>query len=68
MKTDTDEGRLFTILQAMEYLGCGKKKIYQLHRDGQIDMRKLGHSTRITEASLHRLVNQLPRRQPGDKP
>lgn len=62
MKTDTDEGRLFTILQAMEFLGCGKKKIYQLHRDGKIDMVKLGHSTRVTEASLRRLVNELPRK------
>jgi hypothetical protein len=26
------------------------------------DMRKLGHSTRVTEASLRRLVNELPRK------
>jgi len=62
MKTDTDEGGLLTILQAQEFLGCGKKKIYQLHREGRLDLRKLGHSTRVTEASLRRLVNELPRK------
>ena len=63
MKTDTDtDGGLLSILQAMEYLNCGKKKIYQLGRDGKIDMLKLGHSTRVTEASLRRLVNELPRK------
>jgi excisionase family DNA binding protein len=46
----------------MEYLNCGKKKIYQLHRAGKIDMVKLGHSTRVTEASLRRLINELPRK------
>jgi excisionase family DNA binding protein len=59
--TDTDGG-LLSILQAMEYLNCGKKKIYQLHRAGKIDMVKLGHSTRVTEASLRRLINELPRK------
>jgi excisionase family DNA binding protein len=59
--TDT-EGGLLSILQAMEYLNCGKKKIYQLHRDGKIDMVKLGHSTRVTEASLRRLISELPRK------
>jgi excisionase family DNA binding protein len=66
MKTDTDGG-LLSILQAMEYLNCGKKKIYQLHRDGKIDMVKLGHSTRVTEASLRQLINELPRKASGEK-
>jgi excisionase family DNA binding protein len=67
MKTDTEDGGLLTILQAMEFLNCGKRKIYQLSREGRIDMVKLGHSTRVTEASLRRLVNELPRRASGEK-
>jgi Helix-turn-helix domain len=61
------EGGLVSIAQAMAFLKCGKKKIYQLGRDGKIDMRKLGHSTRVTEASLRRLVNELPRRGAAEK-
>jgi excisionase family DNA binding protein len=62
MDTHTDEGRLLSVTQACEYLHCGKKKLYQLHKAGKVDMRKLGHSTRVTEASLRRLVNDLPRK------
>ena len=61
------EGGLVSVAQAMAFLKCGKKKIYQLGRDGKIDMRKLGHSTRVTEASLRRLVSELPRRGVGEK-
>ena len=60
-----DEGRLLSVAQAMAYLNCGKKKLYQLNRAGLIDMVKLGKSTRVTEASLRRLVNELPRRGKG---
>jgi excisionase family DNA binding protein len=63
VKTDTDtDGGLLSVLQAMEFLRCGKKKIYQLGREGKIDLVKLGHSTRVTEASLRRLISELPRK------
>jgi excisionase family DNA binding protein len=62
MDTLADEGRLLSVAQACEYLRCGKKKLYQLQKAGKVDMRKLGHSTRVTEASLRRLVNELPRK------
>jgi len=62
MDTRTGDGGLLSISQAMLFLNCGKKKLYQLNREGRIDMVKLGHSTRVTEASLRRLVNELPRK------
>jgi excisionase family DNA binding protein len=62
MDTTIDEGRLLSVAQACERLRCGKKKLYELSRTGKIEMVKLGHSTRVTEASLRRLVNELPRK------
>lgn len=56
------EGSLLTIRQACEFLNCGKKKLYRLDEAGQIEMVKLGNSTRVTEVSLRRLVSELPRR------
>ena len=63
MDTRADDGGLLSISQAMLFLKCGKKKLYQLNRDGKIDMVKLGHSTRVTEASLRRLIDALPRQR-----
>ena len=65
-KTEVDGG-LYTVMQAASFLHCGKKKVYELARDGQIDMVKLGHSTRVTEASLRKLISELPRRGPAEK-
>jgi excisionase family DNA binding protein len=58
------EGSLLTVRQACELLNCGKKKLYDLDKAGQIEMVKLGYSTRVTEVSLRRLVSELPRRTP----
>ena len=55
------EGRLLSVPQAAEFLSCGKTKIYSLHKAGKIEIVKLGHSTRVTEASLRRLIEELPR-------
>ena len=63
MDTRADDGGLLSISQAMARLQCGKKKLYQLNREGRIDMVKLGHSTRVTEASLRRLIDALPRQR-----
>ena len=57
-----DDDRLLSVAQACDYLRCGKKKLYQLHRAGLLEMVKLGHSTRVTETSLRRLINELPRK------
>ena len=55
------DGRLLSISQAAEFLSCGRTKVYSLHRQGKIEIVKLGHSTRVTEASLRRLIEELPR-------
>jgi excisionase family DNA binding protein len=60
---DEDSG-LLTVAQACRFLKVSKKKLYKLDREGLIEMRKLGHTTVITEASLRRLINELPQRAP----
>jgi len=51
-------------MSTSKLLNCGKKKLYDLDKAGQIEMVKLGYSTRVTEVSLRRLVSELPRRTP----
>ena len=60
--TIADEGRLLSVAQACERLRCGKKKLYALAKAGQIEMLKLGSSTRIPEASVRKLIAELPRK------
>lgn len=62
MDTSVDwiEGGLLTVTQACKFLNCGKKKLYRLYRADKIQMVKLGHSTRVTESSLRRLIGNLP--------
>ena len=62
MDTRADEGGLLSISQAMTMLRCGKKKIYALHRSGQLELVKLGSSTRVPKASITRLIDELPRK------
>jgi len=61
------EGGLVSVAQACQYLRVGKKKLYALHRNGQLEMLKLGSSTRIPIASLQRLIKELPQREPLKK-
>lgn len=60
MRTTKPEG-LLTVKQAAAFLHCGVKKIYELAKADKIKLVKVGHSTRITEASLHRMIGELPR-------
>ena len=48
---------------AARMIGVGRTKLYELIASGEIEVIKLGKSTRITTASLHKLVMQ--RRAPG---
>lgn len=52
---------LLTVNQAAALLNSSRKKIYQLVRADKINMIKLGRSTRITAASVHRLIGEPPR-------
>lgn len=48
--------RLISVRQARAALSCGKTTVYKLIADGTLEVRKLGRSTRITVASIDRLV------------
>ncbi|MFN4135190.1 MAG: helix-turn-helix domain-containing protein [Novosphingobium sp.] len=41
---------------AARMIGVGRTKLYELIASGEIQVIKLGKSTRITTASLHELV------------
>ena len=41
---------------AARMIGVGRTKLYELIASGEIEVVKLGKSTRITTASLHELV------------
>ena len=41
---------------AARMIGGGRTKLYDLIADGEVDTVKLGKSTRVITASLHRLV------------
>lgn len=51
------ETELITVERAAALLGCSRTKIYNLHRDGLLVLRKLGYrSTRVTQDSVDRLI------------
>lgn len=54
-----DERRLHKVADAMELLNCSRKKIYQLAREGRLDMVKFDFQTRITDRSLRRLLDEI---------
>ena len=54
---------LHSIEQARVALGCSRWKIYDLHKEGKLEMVKLGRHSRITDKSLRKLIKELPRRQ-----
>ena len=41
---------------AARMIGVGRTKLYELIESGEIEVVKLGKSTRITTASLHKMV------------
>lgn len=45
-----------TVNEAARMIGVGRTKLYELIASGEIQVIKLGKSTRITTASLHELV------------
>ena len=44
------------INDAARMIGVGRTKLYELIADGEVKTVKLGKSTRVITASLHRLV------------
>ncbi|WP_240344790.1 helix-turn-helix domain-containing protein [Novosphingobium sp. THN1] len=48
--------------EAARMIGVGRTKLYELIAAGDVEAVKLGKSTRIVTASLHRLI--MRRREP----
>jgi excisionase family DNA binding protein len=46
----------YSIKDAVQVSGIGRSRIYELIRDGQLEMRKVGHRSLIPAHSLRRLV------------
>ncbi|HEX7751020.1 MAG TPA: helix-turn-helix domain-containing protein [Novosphingobium sp.] len=42
--------------EAARMIGVGRTKLYELIASGEIEVVKLGKSTRITTSSLHELI------------
>lgn len=42
--------------EAAQMIGVGRTKLYELIASGDVEVVKLGKSTRIVTASLHRLI------------
>jgi len=43
---------------AAHMIGIGRTKLYELISSGELEVVKIGKATRITTASLHRLVER----------
>jgi excisionase family DNA binding protein len=56
-----DYGRLLTIPAVAQILDCSRQKIYQLAKSERLHMVKFGSSSRITDASVRKLMSNLPR-------
>lgn len=46
------------VTDAARMIGVGRTKLYQLISNGELETIKIGKVTRITMASLHRLVER----------
>jgi excisionase family DNA binding protein len=44
---------------AARMIGVGRTKLYELIAAGEVDIVKLGKSTRVTTASLYNLIKKL---------
>ena len=53
-----DERRLYTISEAMEYLGVSRTTIYRWAQAGHLELLKVRGTTRIRGSELDRLVNE----------
>jgi hypothetical protein len=56
-------GELLTLQEAMDVLRCGKTKIYELEKEGRLELVKFDRATRVTSVSLQRLLSELKSRQ-----
>jgi excisionase family DNA binding protein len=59
MKTEVVDDGLRTVAHAAERLGCSVGTIYNLGHDGRLELVKFGRNTRVTEASLKKLLETI---------
>lgn len=53
------EGSLVTIQEAMDALACSRSKIYSLGKEGRLTVVRFDGRSRVTAASLKRLLKNL---------
>lgn len=53
---DEAEPLLATIRETCILLRCGKSKVFELCKDNTLERRKIGRSTRVTMASIRKIV------------
>ena len=56
-----NDRRFRTIMYAARFLRVSESTIYRLGHRGEIEMLKVGRSTRVTQASLDRFIENAKR-------
>jgi len=54
---------LHTIADVMGVLRCGRKKVYELGRRGDLKLVKFDSGTRVTDASLRKLLDDINKKR-----
>jgi len=57
LPTQNEYGKLWTMAHAATQLGCSRQKLYRLHGAGLLKLVKFGGNTRVTDASMRRLLS-----------
>lgn len=52
--------RLHSVEDARQQLNCGRTKFYELLKSGELEARKIGRRTLITDEALGRFITSLP--------
>ena len=60
-----DDIALVPVSKAHETLGIGRSKLYELAREGRLEMVHLGRRALVTKASIKAYVASLPRVVPA---
>jgi len=58
---DDDAVALRTVASAAKFLGVSESTIYELGKKGELEMVKVGRSTRVTQVSLEQYVRNAKR-------
>jgi excisionase family DNA binding protein len=63
--TDKLEPLLVTVDESCQALRVSRSTLYALAREGKIELRRVGKSSRVTVESLRRFYEGLPNSTPG---